>query len=531
MRRIALFALATAMTLVLSACDLRGPTDAPDGPPPVEPAREIELLSVFVAEEGRWEWGDENDPISEYDVIAHASWEKLRLANEDAASYPNLNNALIDLADSQDRFMSDQMEFMAEDARLYLEDAANADYFNGYSSTSDYNIMRADNVVMSIMEEFSSYTGGAHPYWGVIGVNLDPATGEIMPIESVIADTEALPDLIGEKLVASYGEHLYDTALDLLSARDDQGNLEYSWNWSVNYQGVTFYFNPYELAPYAAGMLTVTLWFDEAPELFNHEFLARPTSGYCIEVPMSVALPFDIDQDDEVRNSLELSVLLNEEYSDRELSISLDGKLPAESNCSGYSFDCFLACVGDPSQRRHFLYVEAKYDNDYPTLFVYDLNGANPVEVGSLPGVGFTGAWYEDGESELYYRGTMDDPGCFDLSTRMDLLGTLSGVKTYSVDASTGMPASEQEAYRIPELYLPLTSTVPLEVIILPDQKAEVVDAGTQFTLLRTDGETYAEALMSDGRECRIEVDCSDYPHKVNGLSEFDCFEMLYYAG
>lgn len=41
------------------------------------------------------------------------------------------------------------------------------------------------------------------------------------------------------------------------------------------------------------------------------------------------------------------------------------------------------------------------------------------------------------------------------------------------------------------------------------------------------------EAKMDDGRSCRIPVvkDADAWEWKINGVSEYECFEMLPYAG
>ncbi|MCR5053795.1 MAG: hypothetical protein K6A69_03025, partial [Lachnospiraceae bacterium] len=64
----------------------------------------------------------------------------------------------------------------------------------------------------------------------------------------------------------------------------------------------------------------------------------------------------------------------------------------------------------------------------------------------------------------------------------------------------------------------------------------EVIPAGSSFTLYRTDGknndgdEAIVDAILSDGRIVRLKVTIG-YPNTINGVDEFELFEMLYYAG
>ena len=77
----------------------------------------------------------------------------------------------------------------------------------------------------------------------------------------------------------------------------------------------------------------------------------------------------------------------------------------------------------------------------------------------------------------------------------------------------------------------PIVSAIDLEVIMLPEKKTEVLPAGTNFYYLRTDGESYAELELEDGRECRIEIVQRDWEPCINGIPEWDCFLDLMYAG
>ena len=96
------------------------------------------------------------------------------------------------------------------------------------------------------------------------------------------------------------------------------------------------------------------------------------------------------------------------------------------------------------------------------------------------------------------------------------------------------MPESTDEFYTIDKSFpFVLTSKQAFNVKILPDMKTELVKAGSEFTLLRTDGKTFVDAKLGDGRECRIYVERNraDYQLCINGIPEYELFEEIYYAG
>ena len=55
-------------------------------------------------------------------------------------------------------------------------------------------------------------------------------------------------------------------------------------NWTLDPQGLTFYFNPYEIASYAEGLLTATILFKERPDLFQGPY-RQPAAAYAQPFP------------------------------------------------------------------------------------------------------------------------------------------------------------------------------------------------------------------------------------------------------
>lgn len=104
----------------------------------------------------------------------------------------------------------------------------------------------------------SEYSGGAHGMYGETYHVFDMATGGIVR-EADFLDMECsgtLSDLLAGKILESLGQE--GDAVDALL-----GNPYPNGNFSVDGQGVTWHFNPYEIAPYAMGILEATLSWDE----------------------------------------------------------------------------------------------------------------------------------------------------------------------------------------------------------------------------------------------------------------------------
>ena len=107
-------------------------------------------------------------------------------------------------------------------------------------------------------------------------------------------------------------------------------------------------------------------------------------------------------------------------------------------------------------------------------------------------------------------------------------------MKRYHVDEA-GLPASDDEAYVINESSM-LRSTRDLAVTILEKNGSETeatVPSGTGYTIFRTDGASYADAHLNDGRDCRIQIKegSRGWGWDIDGVSEEECFEWFPYAG
>ena len=103
---------------------------------------------------------------------------------------------------------------------------------------------------------------------------------------------------------------------------------------------------------------------------------------------------------------------------------------------------------------------------------------------------------------------------------------------TFSLPIAVIRAIMNENTHRKVICMAPLISKIPLEVTMVGDNTKGTVPAGTEFTFLRSDGDTYAEFRLPDGRECRVTRDNGEtWPYTVNGVTEEECFDGLGYAG
>jgi len=466
-------------------------------------------LDLLLAEDALWDFSGEN-------MLSTVGWESLTLDEATAATHPELAAAL----DEMNRSRTESSEALFGELNTLARDIFGEDGGDGYCSGSfDYYVQRADNTVLSFRSDSDVYWGGAHPDYGTAGINLDPDTGEEIALSDVVLDTYVLTTLLARRLQEKYPEVTFGSDLEirLLSLKEDE------FEWTLGYEGITFYFNPYVILPYAAGKPTATIWFDEAKELFNPDYLPLGSQAYAVKLPLFEEVEFDLNPGDSNRDIIQISGLMGEYEAYEQLWLTINGTAYTY-DIYAYSINAYLAMTGTGDDRNCFLYLESIGDSDYPTLTVYNLIGGFPEKICELSGSDFSGGTYSG-------KTVFTDPGSFRLDTRMDILGTRFGSREYSVDLDWGMPVPHQDYYDIENYGIPLVSMIPLEVFNLNAKTQQNLPAGTEFYAIRTDGETYMDFRLTDGIECRIGIDTSGYPDLINGIPEDECFEGIMYAG
>ena len=109
---------------------------------------------------------------------------------------------------------------------------------------------------------YREYTGGAHGLFGYSYTVYDLTTGAVVKEDDLFREgyEDGISELLLEKVTESLEEQSFEDAL--------MGEPYPNGNFSVDKDGITWYFNPYEVAVYAAGVLDATLsWTDLKPFL------------------------------------------------------------------------------------------------------------------------------------------------------------------------------------------------------------------------------------------------------------------------
>ncbi|MBR5047662.1 MAG: DUF3298 domain-containing protein, partial [Eubacterium sp.] len=454
-------------------------------------------------------------------TYASGYYHSLRLSEKSQADYPELSSALDQYMTN---FTSSVKKEIEEYSASFKEDPSMLEYSpKGYVTEDNYYVRRADRSVLSILSFNYTYSGGVHGYYGFGSLNLDASTGQSLTLADVIADTDLLGQRIKEELLAKYGK---DTFFDEMEETIDQeisGDADYELTWSLDPQGISFYFNPYEIGPYASGVQTVILLYDKETGLFTDNY--RPEKGgYICGMPSGPDCYLDVDGDNEPDR---LRILCSQD----EESESITG-ITVEIDDQKLTFEDFECYEIEPkvvfaSNGKVYLYLWRKMDNDYVSMHVFDLSDGIPISIGNMNLAEVYHYSEEEGADFSAYKDVLTDPSNMVLSSRFDLMSTYEAGKTYQV-RNTPNPVSDEKYYTIlRELTLVSKEEITADLV---DESGNVTESsvgipsGTSFKLYRTDGKAIVDALLDDGTIVRFNVTGS-YPQTVNGVDAEEVFQ------
>ena len=191
------------------------------------------------------------------------------------------------LAKADDLFVdgSDELEgfsgvedFLSGAREEYSRRAADgdADYFMGYTLRRTVHIDRADENVLSFGFSETTYAGGAHGYNGVYAMNFDARTGASLSLEDLAEDPTAfltaLTDYVWE--VSRDADHAAYTMGGYYPDYEQYlSGLLRDGNWLFDDKGMVILANPYELAPYASGLITFEVPYEWLRWQIREEYL------------------------------------------------------------------------------------------------------------------------------------------------------------------------------------------------------------------------------------------------------------------
>ena len=385
-KRAAALLLSMCMLLCLCACggqtgsespdpqntpqDTPDPSGTPDTSPTVHgDARTLSLQKQLYS---LYDWDDDA-------LLVQSEYSHVTLWQEDAAKYPELAEALEQTANMVKRSMEDEYDNLCATAREELPWTVETSV-----STLDIQVRRTDSVVLSLLSDSYSDYGWIEDFRGMHGTNYDAQTGLELALNDVVDVNNDLADAVANELNSHQwaGDFDYRDAVQAYFA-----NTPYDgFSWTLDYNGVTFYFADGDLEEPGNGGKTATVSFTQYPELFNEKYMAVP-SAYMVELPMDSSYFTDLDGDGDLE---ELNVT---GYFDSDVGMYTKFGVYADADGSFHYEDCFadgfIPYYVKTADGNHYLYLFCEQDESsgpIPTmlLVVFDVSGGRLTRVGEM---------------------------------------------------------------------------------------------------------------------------------------------------
>lgn len=381
---------------------------------------------------------------------------------------------------------------------------------DGVTSTLSQSLKttRADTSLVCLLEEVYEYSGGAHGMDYRKGVTFDTQSGRQLSLRDISTDYDTFAAEAVKRIVYELKEE-YEEAL----FTDYEETVRTMWqeetvSWYLDAAGIVIVFEQYSVGPYAMGMAEVCLPYAELEPYIKTAYLPTESDGVALMAPneeVFVKLPATGQKE---------SIQLISEYRDEELYATLFfGDM-------GMQFPGY-ANLGDTYLVRHdgeiYCLVEIDMASDDYMTDVFRLTDGNLESISAIEGA-------------IDEKNVNSDS--IDLERWVYILGTYGGTKTYHF-AENGMLVTEDTEYELKNNAYVLTTKTGIPVTI--DDTENTLPAGSRIILTATDGESYVKfTIQETGQNGKMLLSRTEDGFAfeiVDGKTEYDCFEVVPYAG
>ena len=335
-----------------------------------------QILSLQESRNARYEGINDFEKlllISEFNIVTF--WEG-------ADMYPEMNRTLSEIEGMQTRTMEDEADNMLSFAKEMGMADGDAENFETQVSKLDVQIRRADSIVLSYLTDSYADYGFIEDFIGLQGSNYDVQTGKELLLSDVITDMEPIPAAVRKELNSHLlaGEGYSESIVEEYFKNTPEDGI----SWTLDYNGVTFYFADGELEEAGNGCLSATVSFAEYSELFNEKYTQVP-EAYMVRLPLDHAFYTDLDGNG-LLERVECSGVYNETdrfYSQFGIYTNSDGHYHYE-DLFAYGFQPYYVKTADGN---HYIYLfceESESGNRQMMLAVYNVNGGELTKVGDM---------------------------------------------------------------------------------------------------------------------------------------------------
>ncbi len=468
----------------------------------------------------------------------------LVLSDEEAAAYPELNQALTLEYDTLKKSTQEDLNNLKESAEEMVEYMQGDDNMQLIAEYAPY-VLRADENVVSYEQFYDDYYGGAHGYHSYAGFTFDTKTGKKLDLYDVITGEESVKAGIIQELKNKYAsedglvenntpEEDADTFFEYVDSKDQSGAVA----WSLGADRLNIYYNPYNIGSWALGIVSVSLPFEKYPDTVKEEYKMGP-SDYSVKIGIYADYSADIYNDGSFSD---VSVYPDgtDDYANSALRIQIqdeNGQVTSRVFDDMYYFtmEAYYVKTGN----RHFLHVFTHSENDWTADNVYEITNGQIRDLGYVEGTPALIRYeYNYNEDSLFTNSedvaAYNDPGALYLEKTMNAFSTYSGSRHYHVGSSGLLESSDPYVAGPAEIVVTVKKALTVKKTDASGRengKTEVIPVGTKLYFYMTDNESYVIFRYDGDQYGKVSMYNSDWPQKINGEELESVLDGLIFAG
>lgn len=389
-------------------------------------------------------------------------------------------------------------------------DAEENEEFCGYSLYQTVSAARIDDRIVSLLDDTYQYTGGAHGMFYREGVNFDAESGKQLALQDIITEYENFTEEAKERMIydleETYGEELF---ADYTQTVEEMWKDDWAPVWYLDATGIVIVLEEYSVGPYVIGSPEIHLPYTEFGHYIKGDYLPDASEGIA-RLAKNEELYLQL-----AGASEELPMMLKYDWKEENPSCSLWlGESEKQLDTFVTLGDAYLIRRGEEA----FCMVEVDTGSDDYVTYVYRLTDGGIEDIAQID------ASVDAGNINAHE---------IVMESWVNLLGTYSGIKTYTFDENGGFTTEDTE-YLLQKNEYVLTTAVDLPITL--EGAESTLPAGSHIVINATDNESYVKfTIQETGQTGVLEVlrgEGDDYYNvTVDGMNENDCFEFLPYAG
>lgn len=468
----------------------------------------------------------------------------LVLSDEEAAAYPELDQALTLEYDTLKKSTQEDMNNLKESAEEMVEYMQGDDNMQLIAEYAPY-VLRADENVVSYEQFYDDYYGGTHGYHSYAGFTFDTKTGKKQDLYDVITGEESVKAGIIQELKNKYAsedglvenntpEEDADAFFEYVDSKDQSGAVA----WSLGADRLNIYYNPYNIGSWALGIVSVSLPFEKYPDAVKEEY-KMGTSDYAVKIGIYADYSADIYNDGSFSD---VSVYPDgtDDYANSALRIQIqdeNGQVTSRVFDDMYYFtmEAYYVKTGN----RHFLHVFTHSENDWTADNVYEITNGQIRDLGYVEGTPALIRYeYNYNEDSLFTNSedvaAYNDPGALYLEKTMNAFSTYSGSRHYHVGSSGLLESSDPYVAGPAEIVVTVKKALTVKKTDASGRengKTEVIPVGTKLYFYMTDNESYVILRYDGDQYGKVSMYNSDWPQKINGEELESVLDGLIFAG